>query len=259
MLPPGGAVSSTISTSSRCDILDTAGSVVSSTTFDYGPNPKMGGIIPDAWSHLKVLTKYITDIDPSTEYTGKFTTQGGRIQSACVFELPSMTQNAGGYFGQNLTSQSSMLDVYRENLVVANNNLWREGGAHVLNWTTETGSVSRTSSSSVNLIDTSVTTIDGSSPGYTLDMTKKGRGSRSVPCVMKVYGNANPSGGGAVTLKDSSGATVASVTPWVPSTPAWQSVTFNLPAAVDKYDLHLNGNGTAALNIYAVSIYEDDV
>lgn len=83
-----------------------------------------------------------------------------------------------------------------------------------------------------------------------------GRVSGGIPVVMWVYGNANPSGGGAVTLKDSAGTTIASITSWTPSTPAWQSVTFNLPATADKYDLQLNGNGVAAMNLYAVSIYE---
>jgi hypothetical protein len=260
MLPPGGAISYQTSTASRLDIFNGAGAVIASDTFVYGPNPKLGGIVPDAWPHFKTFVKVIDGVSPNTDYTGLFTTQGGKLQSACVAELASLTED-GGYLPQNLTAQSCVLDVYRKNPLLLSNKLWIGGGSKVFNWVaddgTTSGPITRTSATAVNLIDMTSTVISSATPGYTLDMSVKARESQTtgVPCTMKVYGNAPGGGTGTVKLKNSAGTTIATVT-INSAIVGWFSTTLNLPASVDKYDLQIAGDGAFGISVYAVNVYE---
>jgi hypothetical protein len=258
MLPPGGAISTDVSTTCRLDIMNAAGTIVATETFVYGPNPKFGGIVPDAWPHYKPLVKVIDGISPDTDYFGVFTTQGGRLQSACVAELSSLTE-AGGYLPQNLTAQSSVLDVYRKYQIKANNKLWQRGGAKLFNWVSDNGSSSaplvRASSTDINVIDGTSTAVSASTPGYTFDLRGKAReGLTGVPVTIKAYGSC-AFASGLVKLKNSAGVTVATVT-LNATVDGWFSTTATLPATVDKYDLHYAGSGVGNLTLYAVTGYE---
>ncbi len=226
------------------------------------------------WDSIKVVTMYL-DVDPDTDYYAVFTDVNYcRMMSACVHELSSMTEHFSGYLPQHIPVGGDILDEYRQNLVTLQYNLWRRGGATVLNYTSDgddgvapygTPVLETTSNTARNIIDNTSTSISAATPGYTIDMTGKERLSQTsgVPCVMKAFGvMASGSGLGRVYLKDSAGATVASITDVWNSTASWQSVAFNLPATVDKYDLQFSRAASTDLanpfTLYAVSIWEQE-
>lgn len=260
MLPPSnGIINYATSVTARLDIFNSGGSVVASDTFVYGPNPKFTGIgLPDAWPHFKPFVKVIDGIAPNTDYTALFTTQGGRLQSACVAELASLTE-AGGYLAQNLTGQSAVLDVYRKNPLLVNNKLWQGGGGKVFNWVaddgTTSGPVTINTTPFKNLVDQSTAAPSSSTAGFTLDMTGKAReGQPGVPVVMKVYGGST--GGGIVRLVDSTNTPIMQITSGWLGAAGWLTATGVLPASVGKYDLQFSNNGSGTLSVHAVTVYE---
>lgn len=247
--------------------------VVETVNFYFGaaPGGTAGGTY--GWDSIKAVTMYL-DVDPDTDYYATFTDVNYcRMLSACVHELSSMTEHFSGYLPQNLAAGSDVLETYRRNLVTLQYNLWRRGGATVLNYTSDgddaaapygTAPLVTTSLTARNLIDDTSTAVSAATPGYTLDMTGKERLSQSstgVPCVMKAFGvMGSGSNLGRVYLKDSSGTTVASILDVWNSTAGWQSTTFNLPASAAKYDLHYARAASTDVGnpfqLCAVSIYE---
>jgi hypothetical protein len=142
--------------------------------------------------------------------------------------------------------------------------LWRRGGSHVLNWHRDDSTNAPRSiatSTPTNLHDGTTTAISSSSFGHTLDMRYKDRLTQTsgVPCKMYVYaGMAAAGASGTVYLKNSAGTTITSVAGFT-STAGWQSVQFNLPATLDKYDLMgANGGVGTTLKVHAVSIFEHE-
>jgi hypothetical protein len=256
------SATATTGSSSRIDIYDTGGSVVSTQTLNYGVSPA-AGTAPAGWEYNKTLSAFL-DVDPDTEYTGKLSLVNyGRVIGATVFELPSLTENFDGYLSQSLTIQTPVVDKYREDLATLTRALWRRGGAKVLNWTAHTAPFTTTSTTATNIIDNATTTVSASSPGWTLVMTGKDRLSQTtgVPCVMKVYGRLTGAGtGGNVYLKKSDGSTVTSITNgWSSTSLAWVSVSFNMPLGTDKYDLQYSKTlGAGDFELTAVSIYEHE-
>ena len=251
-------------TQGRLDIFSDTQEAVNagSYTFTYGAHPT-GVNSTVSFQHIKVLTGYI-EVSPDTDYTGLFSDVNvGRIQSACVFELASLTENNSGYLSQNITSHSSILDVYREKQATMIRSLWRRGGATVFNWSvddpTGSGPVTATVSgvTSRNVIDTTITTVSASSPGWTLDMRNRARLSQTsgVPCRMVAYGKMSAGTDGDVYLKNSAGTNIATITNGFTTTPKWVTTTFNMPATLDKYDLHIGEPAAGTFSLYAVSIY----
>jgi len=235
---------------------------VATSVFTYGTHPLGTSGDNYSWQHVKVIHGYIDGLSANTQYYAKFVDMnGGILQSACVFELQSMTENFSGYLSQNITAQTEIYDVYRQNVTTLQKNLWKQSGAKVLNWTRDDGTSPRTVTplTPTNLIDTS-TTYGAAIPGFTLEMTGKARLSQTsgVPVTMKVYAS-NSGGGGKVNLRDSNGSSVLEVS--VSGAAAWSSVTGNLPASSAKYYLTANadlGDGSDPISVYAVSIYEYD-
>jgi hypothetical protein len=258
-----GFVHPTINTQANLVIYsDTAETtIVATATFSYGAHP--GGTTGDwGFRHVKVIHGIIEGLTPDTEYYAKFIDVNvGRIQSATVFELQSMSENFSGYLNQNLTAQSEIYDSMRENVATLQKNLWKRGGAKVLNWTRDDGGapLTRISATMINIIDNSSTAVSASTPGFTLDMTNKDRLSQTsgVPVVMYAFGKMGGAGTGSVAIKNSAGSTVATVTGFN-GTASWKSIAFNLPATADKYDLHFASAGLSTLSLYAVSIYEHE-
>lgn len=231
-----------------------------SAEFHYGPGPN-GTTQADGFQYLKPIMQYI-DVDPDTDYYGKISQHYSRIQSACVFELPSLTENFGGYLAQNVSVMTPVLDVFREKLALLTRAVWRRGAATVLNWTCDdqTNPPTTTSASgTTNILDGSAAP-SASTAGYTLAMNNKDRLSESsgVPVIMKAFGRKTlGTPDGTVYIKDSGGSTVASIANAFNNTPSWQSVTFNLPASTAKYDLMRScANGSGVFEVFAVSMWE---
>lgn len=234
--------------------------LVGSATFTYGVHPT--GSTSIGFQHMKQLMQHI-DISPDTDYYGVFTDVNyGRLQSACVAELASLTENsAGGYLAQNVTGQSPVVDLYRQYQATSLYSLWRRGGAQILNWTLDdqggglNGPISTTSSTPTNILDGTSTSVSTATPGWTIDMSGRARLSQSgVPCVMKVFGSASDNEGN-VYLVDSDGDTIATVN-FPGGGPNWESASFTMPDALDKYDIHFAADSGGTLSLYAVSIYQ---
>jgi hypothetical protein len=247
---------------------DTAEAVtVVTQTFTYGSHPH-GGTGSDTVTDIRVAMNFIEGVSPDTDYYAKFVDVNyGRIQSATVFELQSLTEESDGYASQNNTAMSPIVSAYRQTLAPRIRNLWRRGSAQVLNWTADdpTGGIhappSIISATATNIIDGTSTTVSASTPGYTLVMNNKDRLSQSsgIPCVMKAYGKMSAgSTAGVLQLKDSTGAVIASIGSGAfTSVAGWHSsAAFNLPATTAKYDIHFKSDGAATFTLYAVSIYQ---
>jgi hypothetical protein len=266
MYPPneagtGVAGANGADTYATCTILTTGGATQSTDDFHYGPGPAGSAVDGYGWPNMKMITKYLA-VSPDTDYTGLFTDKNyGRIQSALVFEISSMTDHNSGYLSQNISERAPIHDAYRQNQLPLIRNQWKRGGCMQINWHVEngsTGAITNATATLKNIVDDTTTAVSADSPGYTLDMTYRDRLSQTsgVPCVMKAYGGSSFANGGTVVLKDSAGATVATLTGFTTSN-SWQSVAFNLPATADKYDIHYATTGAAlTFTLHAVSIYE---
>jgi hypothetical protein len=243
---------------------DTAeATAVATVDFYYGSSPLGTAALGiTGWSVAKTVALPVTGLSPNTDYYGTFyDEQGCRLQTATVIEMQSMTEGNDGYLPQSLNQDSEVLSVYRQEVATIQKQLWKYSGAHVFNWTVDDGSTPLTFNgiAATNIIDQSSTTISANTPGLTLDMRHKDRLMQpsGVPVIMKVFADEPY---GTVYLKDSAGATVASLTGWG-ATPSWRSVTFNLPATLAKYDLHAAenlgaGDGTTPFHLYAAACWE---
>lgn len=246
----------------RLDIANGSGSVVASTTFVYGVSPSGTAYLNGGWQGLKQIMGFIEGLDPDTAYFGTFyDVDYGRLQSGCVFELATLSEN-GGYLAQNITTHSAILDIHRQYPAEVLNAILTKGGSQVFNWTVDDdASTFRTNATSTfkNLNDDSYISVSAASPGYVLDLSNKARLSQptGVPVTMSVCASNSTAGGkGVLKLVDSSGATVLSITDGWTASATWQTVTGLLPEAEGKYDLHFSNNGTGTFNVKAVSVYE---
>jgi hypothetical protein len=242
--------------------------LVSTTEFHYGPGPSNAAV--GGWQYHKPIIKMLDGLNADTDYYLVFSDENfGLLQSACLADLQSMTENYNGYLPVNFTEQSQVLDGYRQNLVTPIPSLCKRGAAKVLGWTTNIQSSPQANATSTfrNVLDATSTTPSASTPGWTLDMRYKKRLSQTtVPCVLKVCGswlNGGSASGGEVQLVDSSNTVIATVgggTGWNSTTPKWLSVNVNMPALLDKYDLQFRISGpgvaTGTVSLYAAVLYE---
>lgn len=238
---------------------------VAEVVFSYG-----NSTLRDGYDYLKAQDKYVEGLSPDTLYYGQVRTQlggsppvgPGIVQSICIGDLPSMTEQNNGYLDQNLTSETPVLDVFRENIAKAIKSTWRRGASSVLHWTLDDDPwLQIASATPTNVVDTTSTTISAATPGYTLNMTGKARLSQTsgVPCRMSVFGGMTTAiTGGSVYLKNSAGTTIASiVNGWSTTTRTWVSTTFNMPVGTDKYDLQF-ATSAGTFELRAISIWEED-
>lgn len=232
--------------------------LVSTTTFTYGPHPSGAAAGTDRWEYIRVIDKLI-DLAPDTEYYGLWSNEDyGRAHSILMYELSSLTENSDGYLATNVSSVTPIVDSFRENLVTVVRNLWTKCAAHVLNWSATFQAVPATNATTTlkNIIDDS-TGVGGSKPGFVIDLTNCDRLSQTsgVPCVMKVFADVTGGDTGGVFLANSSGAILATVI--VAGTAQWSSTTVNIPALQDTYYLmHGTSAGIGTLSTYAVSIWQ---
>ena len=240
-----------------------AGGGTKSDAFHVGASPSNAVEVVTGWQYRRIFTTYLA-VDPDTDYVGLFTDGAGALlQSACVYEIASMTVNNNGYFPQNVPERAPILSTDRSRMMTLIRSLWKRGGSHVLNWYCQrSGDTPRTflSATSINIVDGTSTTPNSSTPGYTLDMRYKDRLTQTsgVPCRIYVYAdNSINDGVGHIKLKNSSGTTIATVT-FASGATGWQSVDFSLPATLDKYDIlgDTQGTGPVDFKVHAVSIFE---
>lgn len=249
----------------RLDIFDdiAESSVVASETFYYGGGPR-GTTAAYGWQYLKPVSKHIAGLDPDTDYYATFyDVDWGRLQSATIFELHSMTENYAGYLSQGITAETEIYDSYREKVAVMQKNLWKSSGSVLFTWSVDNGTTPQTTTSDtpVNLIDTSVSTVSNASPGFTLDLRNKARAMQSgIPVTLKVFVSVGSGTGlGRLYLKDSTGATVLSQTDgFTPGATEWVTITGTLPATVDKYDLQMDDHAGSGITVYAATLAEHE-
>lgn len=248
--------------------------LVASQDFEYGSAPGGGGS-PYVWQTLSAIDKFITGISADTDYYGVISSHNNAyVLAASIVDCPSFTESGyGGYLATNYTTHTPILAIDRERPQTLMRDVWKRGGSKVLNWAVTPGnapagsdsngtyrSITTTSTTYTNILDRSSTTISAATPGWTLDMRNKDRVSQTsgVPCVMKCFGR-NASGSQTnVVLKNSSGATIATATS-SDATNTWFSISFNMPAVLDKYDIQFN-TGTAGNRsyLYAICIWEQE-
>src|SRR5690606_25991557 len=114
----------------------------------------------------------IQGISPDTDYTAKITQSNyGRLSSLLLIVLPSMTENFSGYLNPNAAAGTPITDIHRKRLSTLARDIWRRGAAQVFNWDCDKHSSPKTTTSqtAANVLDTSVSSVSASSPGYTLD------------------------------------------------------------------------------------------
>jgi hypothetical protein len=213
-------------------------------------------------------------VKPDMDYTVVFSDHGSNMCAANIRELASLTAFVGGYLPQNIAATGPILAGYRKNAAEIARNLWRRGGAQLLNWCNEDGTnlPATTSTTYTNLVEATVsagvTTLGSSSVtpntlGYILDTTYRARRSQQatgVPVRFCACMFVNSAGAdGAVRLVNSAGTVVASLTSqWtLAGGVAWATGTATLPIGLDKYDLQFAAVvGGTQVSCYAVSIYE---
>lgn len=243
---------------SRLRILTTGGSTVGDGTFHYGGGPNSVDT-PNNFA----TGEAIIPVSADTDYTAVISDfDGARIVSAVVYERSLDPDTSNGYASTGYAAGVNIYDTDRSDITTIAANMWKRGGAHLLNWSADNQASPSTISltTDTNIVDGTSTSVSSSSPGYILDLTSCNRLSQTtVPCVLKAYGKyviTPPVSGGVVKIKASDGSTVGTVTGFT-STASWQSAVVNMPTGVDRYDLTFAaGSGTATFSLYAVSLYQ---
>lgn len=227
-----------------------------SLTHHYG---NTGGSPPDFPLYFGHSYQEI-DVAADTDY--EFTWSDfadGRLISGLVFEISSAPTVSGPYINRNVAVLSPIQDGEREDPMDAATDAWKRNGAHCFNFTTDidADARTRTSTTDINLVDNSSTTISAATPGFTLDMRYKDRrgGGAEVPIVFKAYGKTAGGGTGHVYLKDSAGNVKATLN-INSATDAWYSTTAVVDALEGKIDVHYDGDGVNLTTVRACSVYE---
>ncbi len=200
--------------------------------------------------------KYL-DVSPSTRYQAKFDEVGfGRVVAAVVYELPSTTPTAYPL----LSAGSPIYSAHRTRLLGGVTDALNNNGSHLFNWCVELDASPRSTSSTTakNIVDDTSTAVSAATPGFVLPLSNaRTLMQTGVGVVMSVYATP-PAGGGTVTLKDSTGAVVLTVTCTGGGGLAWYTVSGTISAAADaKFDLHYAKTaGGGNFTVGAVSVYQ---
>jgi hypothetical protein len=163
-------------------------------------------------------------------------------------------------FPQGYAASTPILDTDRELVTIGARNMWKQQGAKLFTWSTdhEGAPRTRTSATAINVINNSSTTVSAATPGFLLDLRYRSTVRRTtVPVTLWVYGSSAGATGGTVTLKDSGGVAVATVSGIGAGGGGadWYSTTANLPATEAKYDLHMSSpDGVNTLTLYAATL-----
>jgi hypothetical protein len=260
----------TANSAGRIDIYSSAtygGSPVATATFNHGANP--GGTTPVAGlSYLKESKQFIEGLTPDTDYYGIVSdVDNGRMVSCSIAEIQSMTETFDGYMPQNITAESAILDVYRENLAEITYNLWRRSAGPFFNFTTEEDAALRVvyadpttlNNVPLNIVSQAPITYVAADAGYTIDTTGCARRSQyttGVPVRFCAYVDVPAATTVAVKLRNSAGTAVITLTQAGAYT-GWATTTGVIPVGEDKmYITHERTAGTAQIATYAVGCYQ---
>lgn len=235
-----------------------------SVDFSHGANPGGSVTTSQGLPYIKTVKIPLFGLTTNTDYYAKVEdVDEGRLLALSVYELASMTQNTEGYLSQNITAQTEIFDIYRENVATFQKALWKNTGGLALNFCVDVAAsvVTNATNTSKNVVDGFTTAIDGSTPGFSIDLTNHERLAQTsgIPVRMSVFCKTTDVGGsGRFYLKNSAGTAVITITNGIPTAAggAWITTTGYLPASADKYDLHFDNNGAGTLSVWAVSIYE---
>lgn len=253
--------------------------LVNSVTLCYGAKPAGTSY---GWRMARVMSAWLDGVSPDTDYYCTIAAvNAGKVGGLAIFDMQSLSETTAGYLGVNLTMHSPIVAAHRQQPHEVLKKIWKVGGSHILNFSTArlvnpvSSSVdpngfvgpdnynTTISTTPVNLVDRSSTTFGTNVPMFYADMTMKDRVGQNgmVPCVMKVWGFSAPTAGdGTVTLVNSSGTTIASVTGFsTSSSPSWVGTSFSMPATLDRYALMFRSN-TSGVRFYVgqVSIWEQE-
>ncbi len=231
------------------EFYDSSGGLVTSVEAHGGMVSGSG--MPDTWQDVSGSIAYDALEDVEVRVTGY---NNVKVLNATVWELSRDTSIANGYL-MPVVGGGPILDSQRDAMAIALASMLTEGGAHVLNWTG-----SRTASvTSTNIVDGSSTTVTAATPGFTLDLRYKARVSQAatgVPVTIYAWGQTPTAADGTLRVKDSTGATVATLTGFTTGG-GWRTTTCLLPATLAKYDLQLQRTTNNTV-VSAVSIFELD-
>lgn len=234
--------------------------------FNYGNTPG-----PDTPNWLGVGTSptndgnVIVQLTPDTDYEAQIVDfDNARIQSVSIWEVTLPRDTDNGYLQSGVVAGGPIMDDQRAALVTLLRELWKEQGAPLLTFASDTDDTApaRGDATPANLIDPTFTGAPtASSPGAFLQLAYHSTIRRgTVPCVFKVYAACAPAGTGHVYLTDAAGTDLADI--WITSsTPQWWTTTVDLPATDAKYDLRFAGGGVTlfgleVVSVYAVSLYQ---
>ena len=210
----------------------------------------------NAFDEISTTLKFIRDVPADVDVVGTIDAYLSRVISVTMWEIGPVPDTDNGYVFPTYSTNQNILDEDRAGLVTLANVMMRRGCAHVFNWCPDDSyvPVTTTSATYVNIID-GATTVSTSTAGYTLDMRNKHRYSETaVRCRFAYLGSVSAGSGGAVHLRDSTGAIVTSIT-GITTASSWRTVDFDLPYTRAKYDItHLTSAGT--LSTRAISCFQ---
>ncbi len=241
-----------------------AGTTIGNAVFSYGDTTSSPTDMPNEWGVVSSLLRSAggtpVTMTASTAYYGEVTDNNdARIISISIWEVSLAADTDNGYAEQGFTSLGPVYDLDRQTPATIARSMWTDGAGHLTNVTADIDSAAIVNSTTTakNVLDTAITTVSSSTPGFTLDLTYKSTIGRSagvdVPVTLRVYA-ARTVSNGTIKLKDSSGTTVLTVS--VTGTAAWYEVSGNLPATTSKYDLHLTAGAAGTITFYAASLLQ---
>lgn len=227
----------------------------------FGATGSTPSDVPSEWSDVELEIFFVP---ADTAIYGRFEeSDGGRLIAACVYEESLAMTAANGYVVPSPVSVTAPIyDARRQTMYELGTLLWKQGAAHLINWTADMQSSPRLTAfgTARNLVDNTSTAVGADTPGYTLDLRYcRTLATTTVPCVLAVYG-AMSSGtdSGQVKILDSSGSTIGSVT-ITSTTASWHTAVVDMPATHEKFDLQfrcVTGGLGDSFTVGAVSLYQ---
>jgi hypothetical protein len=199
----------------------------------------------------------IRDMDIRGEIVATF---GGRLIGATVYECPRAPMTENGYIAQQYSIGQGIYDADRQDVADAAVALWKRGAAPLFTFSSYRDASAPASTlaaaSPANIFDISVVTVTPETPGYFVDLRWCNTKARTtVPCRFEAYFKT---GGGVtleVQLKDSTGATVGTLSGGS-TFGAWFQTEIELPPTLAKYDLMFTYSGLNGLTLYEASLYQ---